>query len=363
MVDPAVLDALEDFVARQPGAVPRPPRPRLRRRRPSEPRASPAAPRRRVPERLAPRPANRPTTPRRPAPRAVLDGFLASARGADLLTVGYADPDVVALARRRSTLVTRADTLARRRLAARGLDAQRAVVPPDGYFDPALLPEVSRDSLFLLSDQGRDRANPTATRLATGQPLVLADARASAGGPGPSRAFEALAVRQRVLAESLLEQQAPSLDGRPRPVVVALPARWDPGPAWREADLFGTLSQARWLRLAPLDRAATTTYDGKLPYGRNQLVQEIGQTNVDATRSLVRTGAVLGHLLDNDNDVRDTLTGAAIAPRPTAPARTGAWPSTRPRTWRPARVASSTRCRSASASTSWCSPAAPASSP
>ena len=319
VMDPAVLDALDDYAGgnralslgsseplSSPGASPS-----ASGSASASPSATPSARAR----------AGAPEEGQRDRARTVLDGLLTSARANTLLTTGYADPDVAALARRQPSLVTRADDLAARRLKARDLSGPAVVAPPDGVFDADLLPELSQDSLLMLSDRGNLETPPSA-RLTSGQSAVFTDARASAGGPAPAEPLNPLALRQRILSEAALEILSPSgqvageqstLTAQPRPVVVALPGGWNPGRDWRGADFFSTLADTAWVRLAPVPRGASTTYSKGLGYGRDQRAEEVGEANVEATRTLSRTGRVLGDLLDNDNNVDDTLSGAAFA--------------------------------------------------
>jgi hypothetical protein len=239
----------------------------------------------------------------------VLETFLSSTRKGPLLAVGYADPDVVALARLRPSLLRKSDDLAARRMQAWGLDGRPAVAPRSGYFDPELLSEIPQDSLMVLTDRGQLQS-PVLSTLPSGHQLLMTDERAVAGGPAPIAARDPLALRQRVLSEAALE--ATKGDETPRPVVLDIPASWNPGPHWREADFFGGLKTS-WSRIAPLPESNTIpTYDGELVYGREQRARELGSSNIDATRTLTHTSGVLGHLLANANTVTERLTGAAL---------------------------------------------------
>ena len=241
--------------------------------------------------------------------RSVLEKLLSSARGNPVLSLGYADPDVVALARLRPSLIRRSDALAAQRMQAWGLDGRPVVAPRDGYFDPNVLGEVPRDTLLLLTDGGRLQ-DPTLSKLPSGHQLLLSDERAAAGGPAPTAARDPLALRQRVLSEAALE--ATKGGEAPEPIVLNLPSRWNPGPYWRESDFFGGLKTS-WLRLAPVpDSNTVPTYDGELVYGSEQRALELGSESVDATRTLTHTSGVLGQLLANENTVTDRLTGAAL---------------------------------------------------
>ena len=306
LVDPAVLDALDDFSEGNPPLSLGPAEPA------DETEESPGA---------EPSPSDEPSPSEVPAPvpgapsdtersRAgeVLDRFVGTVRGDTVFTLGYADPDVAALARQGPALLRRADDLGARRMDARELNGSPAVAPPQGYFDPDLLDRLDPGTLLFLTDRGRV-GQPALSRLSTGQELVLVDERAGAGGPAPTPEHDILAMRQRILSEAALEVSKGASD--PRPLVVALPPRWDPGPGWREADFFGGL-ETGWSRLAAVPRGATTTYDGELAYSREQRADEIGPSNIRATRTLVRTSGVLDDLLANVNDVTERLTGAAL---------------------------------------------------
>ena len=193
-------------------------------------------------------------------------------------------------------------------MQARSLTGRPTVSPPDGVFDPDLLAQVPTDSTILLSDRS-NLESPPLSRLITGQELLLSDARASAGGPSPTRPTDPLALRQRILSEAALEATKGS--ATVRPIVVTLPMRWDPGLRWRTADFFGGL-RTDWLRLAPLPTGAAAAFEGELTYGPAQQAAEVGTANVAATRALVDTSDVLDELLANTNDVADRLTGAAL---------------------------------------------------
>ncbi len=300
LVDPAVLDAMDDFAHGNPslGLASSPTSPD---RSPPPSSSADAGP---------PPPADDRDTPnrtQRSAAKALLERLVDELRADDLMTLGYADPDVVSVARRHPPMLARALALTERRLQARDLVGTDAVAPPDGFFDPELLDGLDGFGVVLLSDQGQ-LDQPVASRLPGGQDLVLSDARASAGGPGPTRPHGTLALRQRLLAEASLELTSPS----PRPVVLTLPPRWDPGGHWRAARLFETLRSTRWVRLTPLPHDPSTTFSGQLPYSRTQQSTELGERNISSTRRLERTGHVVEHLLTGDTTVPDRLAGVAF---------------------------------------------------
>lgn len=239
---------------------------------------------------------------------AVLQSALSTLRGDTVLSLGYGDPDVASLARRGPNLLRRSEELSLLRMRAHNLAGSPVVAPPGGYFDPGQLGRIRSGTVMVLSDH-EDLEQPPLSRLPSGQDLVQTDQRAVSGGPSPNAARAPLALRQRILAEAALEVAKGS--DPVRPVVVSLPPRWNPGPYWREADFFGGL-RVPWLRLESIPRGAGTPYEGELEYGRSQLSDEVRASNVAATRRLSHTSIVIGHLLANDNDVTDRLTGAAL---------------------------------------------------
>ena len=64
----------------------------------------------------------------------------------------------------------------------------------------------------------------------------------------PTAPYDALGVRQRLLAESALHALSPQ---RRQPLVVSLPAGWDPGSDWASSRFFAGLDQP-WLQLVDL---------------------------------------------------------------------------------------------------------------
>ena len=106
----------------------------------------------------------------------------------------------------------------------------------------------TRTRPVLLRDQAFPEAQrPVLTRHGRA-PVVLTDTTAGSGGPRPNARYAALAMRQRLLAESALHALSAERD---QPLVVSTPPYWDPGSTWSDADFFAGLDQP-WLRLVDL---------------------------------------------------------------------------------------------------------------
>ena len=302
LLDPAVLDALRDFGRGNPPLSLGSERRRADDDGDNPPDSSPAP---------SPSPApvsGVPDEEQRARADAVLDSFLTNLRKNTTLTLGYADPDVAALARSGPNLLRGADELSSRSMKVHNLDGSPVVAPPDGYFDPDLLDQIPQDTMVVLSDH-EDLTQPTQSVLPTGQELVLTDERSVTGGPSPSPPRAPLALRQRILAEAALEATKGS--AAVHPIVFSFPAGWNPGPDWAASTFFSGL-RVPWIQMAPIPRGATAPFEGDLPYGRAQLAEEVPTPNIVATRRLTHTSGVLGNLLANENDVTDRLSGAAL---------------------------------------------------
>jgi hypothetical protein len=297
LIDPAVLDAAADLAQGNPPLS-------LGEARPEPPEGTPT-----------PNPSGGAGTIRlAPAAQELtsswLERLLATARTQAVLGLGYADPDVAALAQLRPAMLRQALRHATERFTARDVDAQLAVAPPEGWLDEDALAALGGVGTVLLSDHGKPQSR-TVWASGTGATLVLGDELVAAGGPAPGDPLGALALRQRVLSDAALR----ALQGVESPLVVALPSDWDPGPNWRSAEFFDGLRQ-RWLSLVALgggDSADRPSYDRPLRYPAGARRQEIDRPNVNAALGLMGIGALYDQLLETTNDVRSRLVGAALA--------------------------------------------------
>lgn len=302
LVDPAVIDAVGSLAANNPPLS-------LGEER-GEPTESPS-------ESPGASPSGSPAASRSvdrlgPVDRSHATRWLAQVNSAStwlrVLGLGYADPDTAALARRRPQFVDLAARESATAFKRLGIDAQPAVAPMSGWLDDPALAAIPADTTVLVSDHSAPRTR-TQWRTPEHQDLVFTDEQASSGGPGPGDPLSALAVRQRILADAALR----SLEGSRSPMVVELPADWDPGPDWQGADFFAGLNLP-WLDLVQLDKAPDSTplFDAALGYPGTERRAEIGMPNVSAARSLVGTASILDQVLRSTNDVRHTLNGIAL---------------------------------------------------
>jgi hypothetical protein len=231
-----------------------------------------------------------------------------AARWQRVLGLGYADPDTAALARRRPLLVSLAAKESAAAFKRLGIDIIPAVAPSSGWLDDSALGSIPADTTVLVSDHSAPRTR-TVWRTPEQQDLVFTDEQVAKGGPGPTAPLDALAVRQRIVSDAALRAQ----EGSTSPMVVELPATWDPGPAWEASAFFDGLNLP-WLDLVPLDRAPDTTpmFDAVLGYPATERRAEIGMANVAAARTVTSTASVLGQLLRSTNDVKHGLIGIGL---------------------------------------------------
>ncbi|HET9500064.1 MAG TPA: DUF6049 family protein [Marmoricola sp.] len=299
LIDPAVLDAVQDLAAgNKPLSL-------------GEPRTPPGSP----------SPSPSPSPSGGAGASAVvrsadelsaswLDGLVRSAREQALLGLGYADPDVAALGRLRPPLLTTAIQHGRSGFAAHDLEPRMTVAPPDGWIDESTLGVLRNIDTVLLSDHGHPGAR-TLWSTGTGTGLVIADEQVVEGGPAPGSPLGALALRQRILADAALR----ALAGVRSPLPVLLPADWDPGPDWASADFFDGLQQG-WLSLVALgndEEGSRPTYERSLEYPRREQRKEVGRADVRAAQNLIDVGHLYDQLLDTANDVLPRLGDAALS--------------------------------------------------
>lgn len=229
--------------------------------------------------------------------------------GQSVLGLPFADPDVATLTHRGQALLHSARTLSQQTFHRFGIDDTPAVAPVDGVLKRASLPALRRHTLVLLSDRGEPVRN-THWQTPSGQDLVLTDQRAASGGPGPTPPLDALALRQRIVADAALR----ALHESQGPMVVTLPSEWDPGAAWGKARFFPTLEHVPWLQLTSVNPdPVAPTWRRPLPYPPSALHERIHEQNVAAARRLSRSGQTLASVLATDRQVADRVTGAALA--------------------------------------------------
>jgi len=226
-----------------------------------------------------------------------------------VLGLGYADPDVAALIRQRSPLRALSNRLAEQTFSGLGIDAIRAVAPPGGWLDEGAVTQLPASSMVLLSDHA-DPGSRTMLETPAEQDVILTDQQTALGGPGPTPALDALALRQRIVADAALRLREHS----PDPLVVELPASWDPGSEWQLADFFNAIDLP-WLdqvALSPSTVAGAPTIEPAFDYPATQRKLELAAENVTAARKLAQTATTLTQLLRSENDIAHDLAGVAL---------------------------------------------------
>lgn len=238
-----------------------------------------------------------------------LTRILFVARSHPVLGLGYADPDVNALARLDPDLLMEAQRLSAKSFAARGVVTVPAAAPATGLFDLSLTGQLPAAETLLIANPDDARAR-TLWRTVTGQDLVLTDTAAASGGPGPSPATSALALRQRIVSEAALRAT-----GHPAtPLVVELPAGWDPGSGWERADFFGAM-QLPWLNLVGINVSGAgpaPAFTHEDDYPAKARGQEIHGRMVRAAGQLIATGSILGEVLNTENTASRDLRRIAL---------------------------------------------------
>jgi len=296
LIDPAVLDAVSDLAQSNPAlSLGKPAGP--------SPSASPST------SASPSRSGVRTDAVDRENAATWLEEVTTAARRHVALGLGYADPDVAALVRHHSPLLALSDRLSAQTFKALRIDAVPTVAPPAGWLQDEALARLEPQTTVLVSDHSTPPVR-TRWRASGGQDLIFVDQQASSGGPAPTPPLDALALRQRIVADAALR----AAEHHNGPMVVELPPSWDPGAGWQSADLFGGLDQP-WIDLVALagnTDVGTPTYATELGYPNGQRKLEVPVPNISAARALGQTSTALSELLQSDNDVAHDLGGIAL---------------------------------------------------
>ncbi len=243
--------------------------------------------------------------------------FRRQAAAHGVLALPYADLDVAsALTASGEDLYRRAVQLSTATLAAYGVEAASpAVDPPTGYLPGAALDRVDAGSVVVLDHGAFPDADQPVLTSPGRAPVVLTDTAAGSGGPAPTPQYAALAVRQRLLADTALHAMS---SRREQPLVVTMPTSWDPGDAWRVSRFFSGLSTP-WLQLVGVGSVVATASSpapgASKPtpvYPSRERAAELPRGNLEATRTLVRSGSVFAALLTDDHGVDGVLARMAM---------------------------------------------------
>jgi hypothetical protein len=296
LIDPAVMDAVSDLADGNPA---------LSLGKPEKPKPSESS----SPSESPSRSGTRIDAVDRATAKAWLTDITAAARRHVALGLGYADPDVAALHRRGFGLFSLSNPISAETFNAQRIDAVPTVAPPTGWLSDDVIARLTAQTTVLVSDHAAPRAR-TRWRTPGGQDLIFSDQEVSSGGPAPTPPLDALALRQRIVADAALRASDNATD----PLVVELPPGWDPGSDWQSARFFSSL-KLPWLNLValgPNNDPGTPTFDAALGYPDAQRKLEVPDSNVATARRLTQTATALTQLLQSDNDVAHDLAGIAL---------------------------------------------------
>jgi len=240
-----------------------------------------------------------------------LTGFSDMAQEQSLLALPYGDLDAAsALRRGRPEVFDRATELSASTMEDLGMDATPVVAPPDGLLPSRALDDLDPEARLLLSERAAG-TDATTIRLGREMEAVLTSDVARIGGPGPTPPFDALALRQQILASAAVH----GLSGARSPLVVSMPDLWNPGKDWRDASFFDGLD-VPWLRTVNTAFAEALStgerYDEPLTYPRAQRRDEIPAKNLRATERLSETGTVLATLLTRNDTIDEQASRVAM---------------------------------------------------
>jgi hypothetical protein len=182
-----------------------------------------------------------------------LDRFRALVGTQPVLALPFGDLDVSAAVRNDPARYGQALARSAAVMTGLGLPARLAVSPVEGLLSPEAIAATPQDVLVLLGDNAfaLPPMSPSSVVSMLGHDIVVTSSGAEDGGPGPTAATDALALRQRLLSEAALRLE----DGATSPLVVTLPTVWGGEDA---ATFFDRLDRS-WLDIVPVEGVAERT--------------------------------------------------------------------------------------------------------
>ena len=238
-----------------------------------------------------------------------LDRFTTLARRLPVLALPYGDLDVAGAARHDSKALTRARQQSDAVFAGLGLAATPVIAPPNGLLS-AETREVAggatliASSLALPTELTEGSTIPSAVTIGS-QNVLVSEAGLAQGGPAPTSGTEALALRQRLLAEGLVRADDSSS------TLVVLPWEADPGPSARH--FFDQLDRPFVRTTGTLPSAADAVELPDLVYPASQLDRETSESAFAGADQLTELGDTLDRLLAEDDGVGRTATREALS--------------------------------------------------
>jgi hypothetical protein len=247
----------------------------------------------------------------RTAAAAWIERFTAVAKDQRLLALPYGDLDVAAASTANPAHITQALQESAAFFDALELGSDPVIAPPDGILPTEALDALAGTTLLLsgASLPAEFAATTTGEVTSNGYPVRLYDAELAEGGPGTTGRLQALALRQRVLAEAAVR----ATEGDDRPLLVVAPAAIDPGPS---AQAFFTELQRGFTDLGTgtaAKIAEETPEVGDLAYTNRQAAREISAPTLAMADRLIDLGGTLDRLLPGIDTLATTSLREALS--------------------------------------------------
>lgn len=222
----------------------------------------------------------------------------------DVLALPYGDLDVAAASQYDGATLTDAGAASSASLLGLGVVSTPAVAPPSGLL-PMTAMKNAGDAIMLLSNQAlperfaTEIADASAIQVGDSQALLYTD---TYRGADPYDRTSAVAMRQRILAEAAVRAVA----GEETPLLVNLPAAIDPG---SDAGTFFDSLDQPFVDLSQIGdvRSKITSFakTDTLVYPQRQSDAELSPSHFTAADRLADAGATLDDVLP----LNDTLAG------------------------------------------------------
>lgn len=236
-----------------------------------------------------------------------LERLLDVLKGSTVYALPYGDLDLAAAARHDPALYALARQRSTEAFAAFGVAARPVDAPINGYLQAGAVGAGDSGTPLLLSDQAISGTVPAVASI-NGRSVITTSSLVAAGGPPPGDQLGLVPVRQELLAQASMRLSTGD------PVVAVLPAEWTAGDDG--AGFFDGLEK-KWLQLTSLESVTAASVAQEVPTSRlhypdAELDDELPPRTFTAVDGLRKAGTVLQGVLAHNDSVATTVLSDAL---------------------------------------------------
>jgi hypothetical protein len=244
-----------------------------------------------------------------------LEAMVPVLKSSEVLALPYGDLDLSAAATHDKDVYETARTRSIAFFEALGVTARQVNAPARGVVSSDGLTMTDTATPMVLSDTampddlGWGTEESPSVVSAGGWRIAVSSSEAASGGPGPGNPQADVALRQRILAEAAVRAISPSRT----PLVVTLPERWRPDdPVGFATGLLQPWLQVSGLSTATAGQVAPEVDSKDLTYSASAERSEVPGDRFASAEALMRTGRSLQRVLTRNDTVASEVVDEAL---------------------------------------------------